>query len=193
MKQEMQGDLKSKDEKVKEAATVALLIASTGIRPGSETDTGAEKQAYGATTLQAQHVKVGADGSVSLQYTGKKGVDLNIPVKDPALSRMLVERKKAAGGEGDGKLFPATSSASLRDYVHEKDGGSFKPKDFRTAHGTNIADALVKSMPAPKDEKEYKRQVLEVAKQVSSALGNTPAVALQSYIDPTVFAKWQST
>jgi len=47
-------------------------------------------------------------------------------------------------------------------------------------------------MPAPKDEKTYKKQVLEVAKVISAKLGNTPTVALQSYIAPQVFAQWRA-
>ena len=57
---------------------------------------------------------------------------------------------------------------------------------------TNTASSLVKSMPAPKDEKQYKKQVMEVAKQVSAKLGNTPIVCLQSYLAPQVFANWRS-
>jgi DNA topoisomerase IB len=32
---------------------------------------------------------------------------------------------------------------------------------------------------------------MAVAKTVSARLGNTPTIALQSYIDPTVFGAWK--
>lgn len=182
IKKEIKKDM---DDGVEEAFVLAL-IEHTGIRPGSETDTGAEKQAYGATTLQASHV-VKTPIGVRLQFVGKKGVDLDIPVMDPALAKMLLDRK-AKGG----KLFD-TSDSKLRDYTHEKDGGSFKPKDFRTARGTSLAAQTVKQMPTPKDEASYKKAVREVAVKVSTQLGNTPAIALQSYIDPSVFAQWRKT
>jgi DNA topoisomerase-1 len=92
----------------------------------------------------------------------------------------------------DGKLF-STDASSLRDYVHGKDGGSFKPKDFRTAKASETAVAEIKKMPMPKSEKEYKASVRKIAKFVSDRLGNTPTVALQSYIPPTVFSGWRAS
>lgn len=185
----IRGDLHSQDPKRAEVAGVALLVQTTGIRPGSDTDTKAKEKAYGATTLEGRHVTVAANGSVSLDFVGKKGVSLSIPVTDPQVAKLLQDRK--AKTPDGAKLFPGTSDANLRDYVHEQDGGGFKPKDFRTAHGTSQAATLVAKLPAPATEKEFKARVTEVANHVSKALGNTPAVALQSYIDPSIFSGWR--
>jgi len=46
-------------------------------------------------------------------------------------------------------------------------------------------------MKAPKDQKEYVKAIRVVAIAVSEQLGNTPAVAAKSYINPEVFAKWR--
>jgi DNA topoisomerase-1 len=158
-----------------------------GVRPGSETDTGAEVHAYGATTLEGRHVVVEGD-KVSLRFVGKKGVALDLPVHDADLAKMLVERAEVAGA--DGQLFPKTSAQALRDYVHGLDGGGFHPKDFRTHLGTSMAASLVAKVVAPTTMEEYKKAVLDVAKAVSKTLGNTPAVARQSYINPVVFSQW---
>jgi DNA topoisomerase-1 len=172
---------------VRENAACMKLIQQTGIRPGSDTDTGAEKQAYGATTLEGRHVHIADDGSVRLKFIGKKGVDLDIPVEDKATARMLIERKETAGESG--KLFN-TDDAKLRDYSHTLDGGGFKPKDFRTLKGTNTAIEEIKKNPAPAATmKDYKKRVMDIAKKVSQKLGNTPTIALQSYINPSVFAR----
>jgi DNA topoisomerase-1 len=184
---EIKEDMKSPDPATREAAAALALIRHTGIRPGGEGDTGAEKQAYGATTLEGRHVKA-ADGDVRLEFVGKKGVDLSIPVTDASVARDVVKRAKAAGK--DGRLFD-TSDSALRTYTAGKDGGGFKPKDFRTARGTSEAVAIMKKIAKPKTEKEYKQAVKAVAKAVSERLGNTPTIALQSYIDPAVFAKWR--
>lgn len=179
---------KSDDPKTKDAADCTRLIMMTGIRPGSESDTGAEKQAYGATTLLGKHVVAGAKG-VHLRFTGKKGVSLDIPVLDPETASMLVERKAKAGDKG--QLF-GISEKNLLDHVHSFDGGGFKTKDFRTLLGTSTAMREVgKAKAPPKNEKEYKKAVRTVAQTVSKILGNTPTVALQSYINPVVFAQWQ--
>ena len=178
-------DLKSEDKRTRENAACMSLIQQTGIRPGSETDTGAEKQAYGATTLEGRHVIADGKGNVRLQFIGKKGVSLDIAV-DNETGKMLLERKAAVGDNG--KLF-ATDSASLRDYSHTLDGGNFKPKDFRTLKGTQTAMESIKENPSRCSTlKEYKNRVRDIAKLVSSKLGNTPAIALQSYINPFVFS-----
>jgi DNA topoisomerase-1 len=170
----------------KEAADVTLLIATTGLRPGSERDTKAEKQAHGATTLLGRHVVIDGD-NVRLEFVGKKGVDLSIPIHDPQVKAILRERMNRVGPNG--KLFGITDG-QLRDYVHSLDGGAFKPKDLRTHKGTSLAATEVREIKTlPKNEKEYKAIVRQIATKVSTALGNTPAIALQSYIDPTVFAK----
>ncbi len=179
----------SRDKKIADNAQCLRLIMATGIRPGSEADTKAEKKAYGATTLKGAHV-VRQDGAVSLQFVGKKGVDLSIPIDDAELAKELVKRAKAAGPDGD--LFPGVSDASLRDYCHTLGDGSFKPKDFRTLLANKIANSAVHSPPPPKSMKEYKKRVMEVAKKVSKRLGNTPTVALASYINPFVFGEWRA-
>lgn len=170
-----------------ENAACAALIMSTGIRPGSEKDTHAKKKAYGATTLEGRHVVVEGN-KVSLQYVGKEGVDLNIPVDDPKLKAMLIKRKQSAGENG--RIFQ-TKHGQLLDYAHTLDGGEFKIKDFRTRLGTTTAEELVSKMDPPKTFKEYVKSVRAVASQVAQKLGNTPVVCLQHYISPTVFLSWR--
>jgi len=172
----------------KEEADTLHLIMETGIRPGSERDTGAEKQAYGATTLQGQHV-VWDDKSTRLVFTGKKGVSLNIPVTNPDTARMLQGRATSAGL--DGRLFN-TDAQSLSEYTHSLGSGTFKTKDFRTLLGTTEAMNMVKTMPRPTSKTAFKKAVSTVAKAVSQRLGNTPSVALKAYIAPEVFTEWQT-
>jgi len=66
-----------------------------------------------------------------------------------------------------------------------------KTKDFRTLKANRVAHHLVGTMKAPKDQKEYVKAIRVVAIAVSEQLGNTPAVAAKSYINPEVFAKWR--
>ena len=179
----------SDNPRTKAAADCAALVMSMGVRPGSEDDTQAKVRAYGATTLEGRHVVTGDDGAVSLQFTGKKGVALNLPVTDPDIARMLTERKAAAGDGG--QLF-GVNEKQLLDHVHSLDGGGFKTKDFRTLLGTRTAMQEVAKTQAPKTEKDYVKAVKAVATIVSKKLGNTPTVALQSYISPAVFGDWEA-
>ena len=187
--QQNEGACKSDNIKKRAVGECALLIMSTGIRPGSEEDTGAEKKAYGATTLEGRHVVVSGGGKVNLKFVGKKGVDLDIPVADERVAQMLIKRKEASGDSG--KLFDC-SETELLDHVHSFDGGGFKTKDFRTLVGTRTAMLEVsRRKKPPADEKEYKKAVHEVAVAVSKKLGNTPIIALNSYISPFVFSEWR--
>lgn len=178
----------STDPVKREHADCTALIMDMGIRPGSDDDTKAKVKAYGATTLEGKHV-VADKGQVFLRFTGKKGVALNLPVTDPGLAKSLLDRSKAAGP--DGQLFGKITGASLLNYVHGFDGGGFKTKDFRTLLATKTANDMVTQISEPTDAKSYKKAVLQVAKAVSDKLGNTPTIALQSYINPVVFAPWR--
>jgi DNA topoisomerase-1 len=170
-----------------DVADAAALVMATGIRPGSETDRLGNVKAYGATTLEGQHV-VPTENGVMLKFIGKKGVPLSIPVTDPDLVAMLLRRKRMAGDTG--RLFPITAR-QLLDHVGQFGGGGFKTKDLRTLMGTRTAMEEVAKLPRPKNEKEYKKSVMTVAKTVATKLGNTPVIALQSYISPAVFAGWR--
>lgn len=176
----------ARDAKDDDTALAALLISRMGLRPGSDTDTGAEKKAHGATNLKASHIKTTPNGRINASFTGKKGVDLDLALEDSELARLLESRKQGKGG-GDRLL--QTDERKLREYMKNAAPG-VKPKDLRTHLGTTTAKKLVDSMPTPKTAKEYQRQRREVGKRVGEILGNTATVALESYIAPSVFARW---
>jgi DNA topoisomerase I len=184
-------DRKSNNPMVRDVADCAHLVMKMGVRPGSSRDTKSSRKAYGATTLLGQHVVRDKLGLISLKFTGKDGVDLDLPVSDPKIAHMLLKRQKEAGP--DGELFPKTDETKLSGYVQKLGGneGGFHTKDLRTHLGTKTAMGTISMMPVPTDPKAYKKQVLEVAKHVSKVLGNTPTIALQSYIAPHVFSSWQ--
>lgn len=180
--------LGNKDPKVREHAECLGLIMSTGIRPGSERDTGAEQQAYGATTLKGEHFVVD-DGKAYLRFVGKKGVGLSIRIEDPELAAALQKRVKQVGKEG--QLFPNVTESTLRNYTKQLTGGQAKPKDFRTLLATSTAYSLVQSQSKPENKSQYKKAVMSIAKAVAEKLGNTPSVALKAYISPFVFSDWK--
>lgn len=186
---QIENGMKSDDMKTRDAASCVDLIRKMGVRPGSDDDTGAKIKAYGATTLEGRHIVEDDDGKVSLQFVGKKGVSLNLPVDDQELATNLLARKREFGEAG--KLFPLINEKSLLAYTHTLGDGSFKTKDFRTQVGTSTALKLVSNETPPKDFKEYKKKIMDVAKVVSKKLGNTPTIALAAYISPVVFSSWR--
>jgi len=177
-----------KNPALKEEAECLQLIMENGVRPGSTKDTQAKVQAYGATTLKGEHVVIEGD-SVHLKFTGKKGVAIDLEVPDPSVAKMLLTRKEASGDKGS--LFKTTAS-KLSAYTHSLGSkAAFKTKDFRTHLATSTAKLMVKSMPKPKTKTAYKAARSVIGKAVSKKLGNKPAEALKSYIDPRVFSEWE--
>jgi DNA topoisomerase IB len=70
-------------------------------------------------------------------------------------------------------------------------GDDYSVKDLRTWHGTVLAaEAFVEADP-PSSKRANKRIESAVMKEVSEALGNTPAVARGSYVDPRVVAGYE--
>lgn len=80
-------------------------------------------------------------------------------------------------------------SGEVNDYLRERIGEGFTAKDFRTLRGTLVAAAAL-PVALPDTERGIQRSIAEATKQAAAALGNTPAVARASYIDPAVFERF---
>lgn len=180
------------------AHAAALLIALTGLRPGSSTsvkDTGH----FGATTMQAQHVTFDDDGA-HIQYVGKAGKVNKAHVTDPSLVGAL--KKATEGKDPTAPVFKGVSSAKVAEALPK----GVKTKDLRTLVATTDAERHLASVEPPplkktgdpkKDaaaEKAQARAVVSILKavstQVSKQLNNTPAMARRSYIAPQVIRAW---
>jgi phage-related protein (TIGR01555 family) len=174
------------DEAKREVASCMYLVAKMGLRPGSKSNTKADVEARGATTLLGENVAIEGK-SVYLRFIGKKGVKIDLEVSDSVLKEMLSDRAKTVGANN--KLF-STDEKKLSAYAHSL-GSGFKTKDFRTRLGTATAIEITKSMDPPKNKKEYQKLRNMVGDAVSSVLGNTRTVALSAYISPKVFETWE--
>jgi DNA topoisomerase I len=176
------------DSKYSEAALVLYLISKTGFRIGSNSETRARVKAFGASTLRCSHVSV--DGNkLSFEFTGKKGIQVNKVLKHNFLSREIERR---CYGSADQQIFRTTDD-EIRAYLTSiQEGSGFNVKDFRTYLGTLIAFRKIKNMPVPKNRRDFKKYRKKVGQIVSKELGNSPAIALDSYIAPEVFGNWES-
>jgi DNA topoisomerase-1 len=176
-----------RDKDNSEEAEVLYLIAKTGFRIGSESETLAETKAFGASTLRCSHVNVNSN-TLSFEFTGKKGVQIRKVVRDNFLAGNIAGR---CGGNTDQKIFK-TSDDEIRKYLNSlPKGPGFLVKDFRTYLATLTALRKIQSMPAPRNKSEFKRYRKEVGSAVASELGNSPTIALKSYVPPEVFGPWE--
>jgi DNA topoisomerase IB len=180
-------------------AAAVRLIDLGFFRPGGE-EYAAENGHYGLATIRREHVTC-RQCELSFDYIGKSGKHREQAVADPSVCAVVrsLKRRRTGGNIDDllvyrsGKRWHNVSADDINDYLREASGGGFTAKDFRTWHGTVLAAVgLAVSEPAgTASESARKRAVARVVKEVSGYLGNTPAVARASYIDPRVIKLYE--
>jgi len=177
-------------------ACAARLLDRGFFRIGSESYA-EENDTYGVATIEKRHVTVNGD-QVEFDYESKGGQRRLQVIGDPAVAKVVTELKRRRGGGDDllaykdGRRWVDVKSPDINAYVKEITGGDFSAKDFRTWGGTVLAAvALATAGPAASASKTARKRAKSwVIKQVSGYLGNTPAVARASYIDPRVFDRY---
>jgi DNA topoisomerase-1 len=177
-----------RDMKTSEEAFVLYLIAKTGFRIGSKSETLAEVKALGASTLQCSNLTI--DGNkVSFDFTGKKGIEVNKVLENRSIASDIALR---CNGPSNKAVFKTTDD-EIRKYLKSVPGGSgFMVKDFRTYLATTTALRKINVMPLPKNKREYRSYRRRVGEVVAKKLGNSPTIALNSYVAPEVFCPWQA-
>ena len=150
-----------------------------------------ENESYGLATLLCEHITLHRD-SVMFDYPAKSGVRRTLEITDQAVVRAVRSLMRRDGrterflvcrnGSGWTDIRADDLNARFKELV----GEDYSVKDLRTWHGTVLAaEAFVDADP-PVSPKVVKRVESAVMKEVSEALGNTPAVARGSYVDPRV-------
>jgi len=205
-----EGNKKQKDlpyERV--MALIVRLLDTTFIRIGNETSRDdKEKATYGLSTMQDEHMDFEPteitdeqdkwyDSQVGGKFTfvGKSNKKHEIEINDeeipdlPALIMMCKDAKK--GKEGDLFLFydengneQDVKAYHVNEYLQEISGEKFTAKDFRTWGGTKLAAKAICQFKKKDNKKQRKKNITKMVKEVSSTLGNTPAVCRGSYIHP---------
>ena len=150
-----------------------------------------ENESYGLATLLCEHITLNRD-SVMFDYPAKSGVRRTLEITDEAVVRAVRSLMRRDGRTDrllvcrNGSGWTDIRADDLNARFKELVGEDYSVKDLRTWHGTVLAaEAFVDADP-PVSPKVVKRVESAVMKEVSEALGNTPAVARGSYVDPRV-------
>ena len=178
-------------------ACAVRLLDRGFFRVGGE-DYAVENESYGLATIHKRHVRLLDDHTLLFDYPAKSGQRRVQSVIDPEVYDIVATLKKRRGGSPEllayreGRRWRDLKSADINAYVKEVTGGDFSAKDFRTWNATVLAAvALAVSGPAAQlSERSRKRAINRAVKEVAHYLGNTPAVARASYIDPRVFDRF---
>ena len=83
------------------------------------------------------------------------------------------------------------TAADINDYLREISGSDFTAKDFRTWNATVLAAVGLAVSEHAESDRAQQRAITRAVREVAGYLGNTPAVARASYIDPRVIERYQ--
>jgi DNA topoisomerase I len=147
---------------------------------------------YGLATITREQVSI-EGGLIVFDYVAKSGRERYVALGEPAVREAVhALRRRRGGGQEllayrDGRRWVDISSDDINEYVKDVVGGEVSAKDFRTWHGTVLAAvALAVSTHVAATPTARRRAVARAMREVADYLGNTPAVARASYVDPRV-------
>ncbi|MCW2829537.1 MAG: topoisomerase [Aeromicrobium sp.] len=171
------------------AATAFSLLDLGMFRIGSDRYV-EENGSFGLTTLEKQHVHI-EGSSLAFSYAAKSGQHVEVTVRDARVQAVLTSLRRRRGGSQrllayrHGRGWRDLAAEDVNAYVKERLGSDYTAKDFRTWRGTSIA-ALALARNSSETVAGRKKAISSAMREVSEHLGNTPAIARSSYVDPRI-------
>lgn len=175
---------------------VAIRLIDLGFfRPGGE-EYAEENGTFGLATIRKEHVTV-TSGQLVFEYPAKGAKHRELVVaEDEACAVVRGLRRRRRGGDRllayqSGPRWHDVTAADINAYLREVSGRDCTAKDFRTWHATVLAAVGLAVSKTAASDSQRKRAIVRVVQEVAHYLGNTPAVARASYIDPRVIDLYQ--
>jgi DNA topoisomerase-1 len=187
-------DLRDEQPTKERSLAAAFRMLDTGsLRVGSEQY--AEMHgSHGLSTLLCSHATVSGD-TVVLDFPAKSGQEWRSEITDADLAS-VVRSLKRRGGKArllawrDESAWHPLTAQDINAYVRERTGGEFTAKDFRTLRGSAAAAiSLAKHGPEPR-KSSRDRALAQAMRDAAEVLGNTPAIAKSSYVDPRIVDRY---
>jgi DNA topoisomerase I len=176
-------------------ACAVRLLDRGFFRVGGE-DYAVTNNSYGLATMLKKHVRLRGDTLV-FDYPSKHAKRRVQAVVDPLVADVIEQLKARSGGGPEllaykeGRRWVDVRSEDINEYLKEATGEDISAKDFRTWGATVLAAvALAVSGEVAATQSGRKRAISRAVKEVAHYLGNTPAVARASYIDPRIFDRY---
>ncbi|HEU5475632.1 MAG TPA: DNA topoisomerase IB [Actinophytocola sp.] len=174
----------------------ALWILDRGVfRTGGE-EYAEENDSHGVTTLLRGHVRL-RGGELRFRFPAKSGIERVAVIRDAELARLITALRR--GRADDERLFAYRTGRGVRRELTARDvnerfkelaGDRFTVKDMRTWTATVLAAAEFAALDPATSKRASKRAEAAVMRAVAEQLGNTPAVARRSYVDPRVIDRF---
>jgi len=197
MRRRIAADLRRRGLGRDRVLALALHLLDLGyFRAGGE-QYAEEHNSYGIATLRCEHVELQKQ-AVEFDYPAKSGVRRTLLIDDAEVIRsvraLMRGRRRCErllvcrNGSEDIELRADDLNARFKELV----GDEYTVKDLRTWHGTVLGAAAFVDADPPVNKTVIKRVESAVMKEVAEELGNTPAVARSSYVDPRVVEGYEA-
>ena len=180
----------------KVVALVVALMGHTLLRVGNQSYV-RENRSYGLTTLRDPHAEFLRNGQVRFRFRGKGGKSVEAEVRDGTLARLVKSCRQLPGQtlfqyrDANGGLHQVTSG-DVNTYLRDVMGDDYSAKDFRTWGATLTAFRALAGIDPPTAATARNAVRQQVLKVTASHLGNTVRICEKSYVDPAVFAGWET-
>lgn len=174
----------------------AVRLLDVGLfRVGTE-EYASRNGSIGLATLERRHVRRCGERLV-FDYPAKGGIRRVLEVEDPAVAEVLGSLKRRRAGAQllayrEGRRWTEIRAADINGYIKQHAGEEFSAKDFRTWHGTVLAAVALAEAGPTRSRRGQTRAIAGAMRRVARYLGNTPAVARRSYVDPRVIDRFRS-
>ena len=174
-------------------ARMVQLLDQSAIRIGNEEYVLANGS-YGLTTLLKQHVSI-KGATITLEFTGKGGLEQEVKVADPSLARFL---RRCSAGDCQ-RLFTSiddgaprnVEAADLNQYLAEISNNGVTAKDFRTWRASVVAAEHLAQCDDDLKPSQRKKQALAAIDAAAEALGNTRSVSRKYYVHPQLIEAFE--
>jgi DNA topoisomerase IB len=180
------------------ALAAAFRLLDLGLfRVGGE-EYAEEYGSYGLATIEKRHVRV-SGVAMTFSFESKSGQRNEVAVEDSAAAAAVATMLRRRGGGPqllayrDGRRWHDVTSRDINEFVKDVVGGDVSAKDFRTWHATVAAAvALADGAEAATTKAARNRALRRAAEVASDQLGNSPAVARRSYVDPRIVDRFEA-
>jgi DNA topoisomerase-1 len=177
-------------------ACAARLLDRGFFRIGSE-EYKVTNETYGLATMLKRQVTVSGE-TVTFDYVAKESKRRVQAIVDAEVAEIVgtLKRRRGGGEELLAHRRPGgwcdVRSPDINAYLKAATGRDISAKDFRTWGATVLmAVGLAVTEPGGLSETARKRAISRAFKEVAFYLGNTPAVARDSYVDPRIVDRYR--
>ncbi|PXX57464.1 DNA topoisomerase IB [Nocardia tenerifensis] len=196
VRQQVRHDLSERGFTRHRAEAVAIELLDRGVfRVGGE-EYAEENGTRGVATLLREQVRLSGD-EMHFDYPAKGGIRRRVCIREPLLAKTIRALRRCDSGSP--RLLVYRNGSGYRELHADDVNLRFKElaccecsaKDLRTWQATVLAAADFASTERPTTKTGRKAAVKKVMTDVAAALGNTPTVARNSYVDPRVVTAFE--